>query len=112
MHALRLGEAQRAADEPRAPGPQIDVFALDFLRIGLANPMLFGVDVPLVGPPPIRVIARDAKRLQQGLQLEKHGILAAPKDVGSHLAAVMINGVPQPPRVRFATHVTPRFVQF
>src|SRR5438067_12845926 len=29
MHALRLGEAQRAADEPLDPGPQIDVFALD-----------------------------------------------------------------------------------
>src|SRR5262249_40204467 len=33
MHVLRLGEAQRAADEPLDPGPQIDVFALDFLCV-------------------------------------------------------------------------------
>ena len=36
VHALRLGEAQRTADEPLNPRPQIDVFALDFLRVLLA----------------------------------------------------------------------------
>jgi hypothetical protein len=35
VHTLRLGEAQRAADESLDPGPQIDMFALDFLRVGV-----------------------------------------------------------------------------
>src|SRR5262245_30530506 len=37
VHALRLGEAQRATDEPLDPGPEINVFALDFLRVLLAH---------------------------------------------------------------------------
>jgi hypothetical protein len=82
VHVLRLGKTDSAAHQPFDPGPQIDVFALDFLRVFLANPMLFGVNVPLVRSPPIRVIARDAKRLQQRLQLEKNGILSASKDIG------------------------------
>jgi len=48
VHALRLREAQRAADEPLDPGPQIDVFALDFLRVLLAHLMLLGIEMPLV----------------------------------------------------------------
>jgi hypothetical protein len=111
VHVVRLGKTDCAAHQPFDPGPQIDVFALDFLRIVLAHPMLFGVEVPLVGTPPIRVIAHNAKRLQQRVQLEKNGILAAPEDVGSHVPTVMINRVPQPPRVRFAAHITPHFVQ-
>ena len=82
MHVLRLGETNRAAHQPLDPRSQVNVFALNFLSVVLANPMLCGVDVPLVGPPPVRVIARNAKRLQQCLQLEKHGILSAPEDVG------------------------------
>jgi len=70
VHALCLGKTDGAAHQPFDPGPQIDGLALDFLRVLLTHPML------------IRVIARNAKRLQQRLQLEKHGILAAPEDVG------------------------------
>jgi hypothetical protein len=54
VHVFRLGKTDGAAHKPLHSSPQIDVFALDFLRIILANPMLVGVDVPLVGPPPIR----------------------------------------------------------
>jgi hypothetical protein len=43
--------------------------------------MLFGVDVPFVGTPPIRVISRDAKRLQKGGELQKDRILTSPKDL-------------------------------
>mgnify|MGYP003393304121 CR=1 FL=1 len=59
-----------------------------------ADHLLLFVDMPLVGAPAIGVIPDDAKRLQQGVQLEKNGILAAPEDVGSLGAAVMINRVP------------------
>ena len=82
MRAFRLGKTDCAAHQPFDSGPEIDVFTLDFLRIVLANPMFFGVDVPLVGTPPLRVISHNAKRLQQRLQLEKNGILSAPEDVG------------------------------
>ena len=54
MHVLRLGEAQRAVDEPFDPGPQIDVFAHDFLRVLLPHLMLLSIEMPLIGP---RVIA-------------------------------------------------------
>ena len=47
MHVLRLGEAQRAADEPLDPGPQIDVFALDFLCV-LLTPTVSPLTIPPV----------------------------------------------------------------
>jgi hypothetical protein len=50
VHVLRLGEAQRAADEALDPGPQIDVFALNFLSVLLAHLMLLGREMSLVGP--------------------------------------------------------------
>ena len=62
VHALRLGEAQRTADEPLNPRPQIDVFALDFLRVLLAYLMLLSIQMPLVGPPAVGVKLRDTKR--------------------------------------------------
>src|SRR6266568_9446884 len=64
VHALRLGEAQRAAHEPFNPSPQIDVFALDFLRVLLAHLMLLSLQMPLVGPPAVGVKLRDTKRCQ------------------------------------------------
>ena len=69
VHRRRFGKANRATHETLDPGPQIDVFALDFLCILLANVMLLWVDMPLVGPPPIGVKPRDTKRLQQRLSV-------------------------------------------
>jgi hypothetical protein len=53
----RFGKANATTHETLDPCPQIDVFALDFLRVFLANVMLLWVDVPLVRPPPIGVKA-------------------------------------------------------
>ncbi len=82
VHRRRFGKANRATHETLDPGPHIDVFALDFLRLLLANVMLLRVDMPLVRSPPIRVKAADAKRLQQRLQLQKDRILPSPKNIG------------------------------
>ena len=64
MHTFRLGEAHRAADEPLGPGPQIDVLALDLLRVLLTHLILLGIEMPLVGPPGVGVKLRDAKQFQ------------------------------------------------
>jgi hypothetical protein len=87
------------------------VFALDFLRIGLPHFVLLGVEMALIGTPPIRLKPRDAKRLQEGFELPKDRILPSPKDVREHRITAMIARVPEPPRVRFAAHVTPHYVQ-
>src|SRR5215813_14143868 len=55
VHLFRLGEAQGAADKPLDPGPQINVFTLDFLRVLLPHLMLLGLDMPLVGAPSVGV---------------------------------------------------------
>jgi hypothetical protein len=65
VHLFRLGKTDRAAHSPFNPGPEIAVFALDFLRILLAHVMLLGIDVPLVGSPAVRGKLRDAKGLQK-----------------------------------------------
>ena len=55
VHLFRLGKANRPTHEPLNPGPEIDVLALDFLRIFLAYLMCLGIDMPLVGSPAVRV---------------------------------------------------------
>src|SRR5262245_32468926 len=67
--------------------------------------------MPLVGAPAVRVKLRDAKGLQELLQLEEDGVLAPSEYIGQHLPAVVINGVPEPARMRFRLHKTPHFVE-
>src|SRR3989442_1364795 len=57
-------------------------------------------------------MAMNAKGLQQRLQLQKDRILPSPEDVRQHGATLMIDGMPQPPRLRFLPHVTPHFIEF
>ena len=63
VHAFRLGKAQRATNQPRNPGPEIAVFALDFLRVLLASVMLLDIAMPLLGPPAVGGILGDATGL-------------------------------------------------
>jgi hypothetical protein len=93
VHALRLGEANRAAYKPLDPGPQIDVFALDFLRVLLAHLMLLGIEVPRVGPPAVGVKLCDAKRCQQLLELQEDVVLPSSEHICQDLARVMIGSV-------------------
>ena len=94
VHGRRFGKANGAPHEPLDPCPQIDMFALDFLCVFLANVVLLWVDMPLVSPPSIRIKAADPKRLQQRLQLQKDRILPSPEDVRQHGATVVIDGMP------------------
>ena len=46
VHRRRFGKTNRATHQALDPGPQIDVLALDFLRVLFANGVLRWVDVP------------------------------------------------------------------
>ena len=94
VHGRRLGKADRATYEPFNPRAQIDVFALDFLRVCLPHRVLLCLHMPLIGSPAVSEIARDAKRLQQGFELHKDSILPSPKDRGKYYPTVMIDRVP------------------
>ena len=52
VHGGRLGKANRAAYEPLDPGPQINVFALDGLRVLFPDDVLLRNDMPLIRPQP------------------------------------------------------------
>ena len=111
VHGRRFGKANRATYEPLDPGPQIDVFALDRLRVLFADDVLLRGDMPLVGPPAIGVKARDPKRLKQVFELQKDRILAPSKDIRQHGPTGVIDGMPQPPRLRFLPDITPHLVE-
>jgi hypothetical protein len=87
------------------------MFALNFLGVLLAYLMLLSSEMPLVGSPAVGVKLRDTKRCQQLLELQEDVVLAPSEHLRQDLACVMINGVPQPARVRFAAYVTPHFIQ-
>jgi hypothetical protein len=52
VHMFGLRKANRPAHQPLDPGPQVDVLALDFLRVLFANGVLLGGDMALVGTHP------------------------------------------------------------
>ena len=94
MHGRRFGKANRATHETLDPGPQIDMFALDFLRVLLAHMMLLWIDVSFVSPPSIGVKSCDTKWLAYGLSRQKDPILTLSRDICQDAPTVMINGVP------------------
>jgi hypothetical protein len=94
VHLFGLGKTEGATHQPLDPRPQIDVLALDFLRVVLAHLMFLGIQMPLVSPPPIGVIPCDAKGRQQRLQLQKNAIFPPPKDIRQYLATAMVNSMP------------------
>ena len=80
--------------------------------MGFANRVLRGIKMTLIGSPSIGIEARDTKRLQQGLQLQKDRILALSKDISQHLPTVMINRMLEPPRLCFLADITPHLIEF
>ena len=80
MHRGRAGKADRLAHQAFGPGAQRQVLPLNVLRVALARLVLFRSEMTRVRAPGVRRIARDAKRFQQGLELETHRIVAAPQD--------------------------------
>jgi len=56
--------------------------ALDLLRVCLPHRVLLGLHMPLVGPPAICEIARNAKRLQQCLKFQKDRVLSSSQHLG------------------------------
>jgi hypothetical protein len=52
VHAFRLGKADRPAYQPLDPGPQIDVLAVDLLRMCCADRVLLCLPMPFGGPQP------------------------------------------------------------
>jgi hypothetical protein len=54
MHGRRFGKANRATHETLDPGPQIDRFAVDGLRVLLAHMRLLWINVSFVSPLSIR----------------------------------------------------------
>jgi len=73
------------------------VFPCNLLRVVLAWLVRIRIEMTRVGALMVRVISRDAERLQERFQLQKDRILASPEDVCQHLATPMINGMPEPP---------------
>jgi len=110
--SCRLGKANRATYEPLDPSPQIDVFALDGLRVLLPDDVLRRDEMPLIRPPSIGVKARDPKRLKQFFELQKNRILPSPKAVRQHGPTDVIDGMPQLPWLRFLPDITPHLVEF
>lgn len=70
------------------------MLARDLLRVCLPDRVLLCLQMPLVGTPAVREIARDTKRLQQLLGLQEDVILLPSAHIGQDLARVVSDGMP------------------
>ncbi len=111
VHCRHFGKTNRTTHKMLDACAQIDVLAFDFLRILLAYVMLFGGDMPFVRPPSIGVKTGDAKRLQQRSQLQKEHIFPLSEDIRQYSATPVIDGMPQPARLRFLPRITPHLIE-
>src|SRR6266446_9724765 len=82
----------------------------DFLGMLFAWAMHFGVQMPGVGAPMIRIKAGEPEGLQQRFKSEKDLIFAAPKNIRQDCACMMINGMPQPALGTFFADKTPHLI--
>ena len=112
MHAFWLRKAERPAYQPLDPRAQVDVLALDLLRVCRPHRMRLCRHMPFVGSPAVSAIARDATGLSQGLPLEKPLVLPMSKDIRHHLPTLVIKRMPEPPRLRFLPDRTPQLIEF
>jgi len=86
------------------------MFALDLLRVPLARLVLVGIEMPCICAPIIGVIARDAKRLEQSFELQKHLVLPPATDMRQRLARVVIDRMPQPALRILVPHIGPHLI--
>src|SRR5262252_4500962 len=82
VHVFGLGKTDRPAYQPLDPRAQVHVLALDLLRVCLPDRVLLCSQMPPVGTPAVREIARDTKRIQQLLELQEDIILPASEHIG------------------------------
>src|SRR5215510_15944052 len=101
LQAVCLGKTDCAAYEPLDPGPQIDVFTLDSLRVLFPDDVLLRDEMPLIRSPSLGVKARDPKRLEQLCERQKDPLLPPPTEVRHYSPAGVSEGMPQPPRLCF-----------
>jgi hypothetical protein len=81
VHRCRFGKAYSAMDSSLNPSPQIDVFALNFLRMLFADFVLLGVDMTLIG-------ARMVKKLMQLRARRISGVPRVVHDTEANLHAL------------------------
>ncbi|HET8670594.1 MAG TPA: hypothetical protein VFM05_08220 [Candidatus Saccharimonadales bacterium] len=86
--------------------------ALDLLRVVLAGAVDCGLEIPLVGAPVVGIVARDAKRREQRLQLQKQLILTSSEDIGQDFSGLVIKGMPEPTWLFLLGHKAPHFLHF
>jgi hypothetical protein len=107
----RVGNAHGVTHERRDPGAPIDVRAVDGVCVLLVDVVWLWVEMPRVGAPSIDADVGDATRLQSCVPRQKGRILPRLRDVCSHGATTVRNGVPPPPRVRMLAHRTPPLIE-
>jgi hypothetical protein len=80
--------------------------------VGLAHCVLLYFQMPLIGSPAIRAIARDTTGRLQRLALQTNRVLPLSKPIRHNLAHVVIHGVPEPARMPFALDRAPHLLAF
>jgi len=84
--------------------------ALALLRVPLARLVFVGIEMPGICTPRIGVRAVAAKRLEPRLELQNPLSLPSAKNIRHHLARVVSDRLPQPPRRGLLPHVGPHLL--
>src|SRR5262245_13928960 len=86
------------------------MFSFNFLRLFFPNRMLLGEKISLVRTPIIRIKTRNTTWRSELLQVHEHSICIRSSYISEDRTAMMVNCMPQPPLMSFATHITPHLV--
>lgn len=88
------------------------MFAFQLLGAPLADDMLVGGQVPMIGTPAVGVKAANSKGHEPRFELQQRLIRPPAKDIRSYPARLMSQRSPQPPGVFLAANKRPHLVQF
>ena len=86
------------------------MFSFKFLRIFFPNRMVLWEKISLVRTPIIRIKTRHTKWREERLPFHEPSLCMRSSYISEDRPALMVNGMPQPPLMSLATHITPQLV--
>jgi hypothetical protein len=112
VHLDGFGKAHGLARYTLQARAHRQMLPFDWLRVAFARVVDCRPQMARVRTPIIRVNSPDPQRLPQRFPRQKDFVLAPATDIRQHRAGPVIDGLPEPPRLRLLPHQAPHGIDF
>jgi hypothetical protein len=105
-----VGQTPSLAGEAREECPHRQVLAFALLHQQGPSYVLLGREMMLIDIPLVRVIGRETKGCEAGVEFQRHGIRTGIAAIRTHFLRGRIQCLPEPSLCAFVSDTTPQFL--